>query len=168
MKGTDVFGNVGAELCVLAVWYDPSAGFVTGGGWITSPSGAYNPSPSLTGRANFGFVSKYQKGNSVPSGNTEFQFNAANVSFKSTSMDWLVVAGARAQFKGVGTLNGVGGYSFMLTAIDGQIAGGGGTDKFRMKIWAAVGGLVYDNMLNAPDSSDPTTVLGGGNIMIHK
>jgi hypothetical protein len=167
VKGTDVFGNIGPEVCVLAVWYDPTAGFVTGGGWINSPIGAYTTDPSLTGRANFGFVSKYQKGKTLPSGNTEFQFQAANLNFKSTAFDWLVVSGARAQYKGVGTINGTGNYSFMLTAIDGQTAGGGGTDKFRMKIWGS-SGLVYDNSLNAPDTSDPTTVLGGGNIMIHK
>ena len=45
--------------CTIAVVYDPSAGFVTGGGWIDSPEGAYIPDPSLTGKANFGFVSKY-------------------------------------------------------------------------------------------------------------
>ena len=56
----------------------------------------------------------------------------------------------------------------MLTATDGQINGGGGIDKFRMKITDNNGGLVYDNLLNAPDSADPTTTLGGGSIVIHK
>ena len=36
------------------VVYDPSAGFVTGGGWINSPTGAYTANPSLAGKANFG------------------------------------------------------------------------------------------------------------------
>jgi len=27
--------------------------------------------------------------------------------------------------------------------------------------------VVYDNQLNAPDSDDPATVLGGGNIVVH-
>jgi len=31
----------------------PSAGFVTGSGWINSPAGAYVSDPSLTGRATF-------------------------------------------------------------------------------------------------------------------
>src|SRR5262249_28338019 len=52
----------------MVVIYDPSAGFVTGGGWINSPANAYSPDPTLTGKANFGFVSKYQKGQSVPTG----------------------------------------------------------------------------------------------------
>ena len=168
VRGTDIWGNVGPDVCVLAVWYDPSAGFVTGGGWINSPAGAYVANPLLTGKANFGFVSKYEKGKTIPSGNTEFQFAAAGLKFASTSMDWLVVSGARAQFHGIGTLNGTAGYSFTLTAIDGSVSGGGGTNKFRIKILAPAGGVVYDNQLNAADSADPSTVLGGGNIMIHK
>jgi hypothetical protein len=53
----------------------------------------------------------------------------------------------------------------MLTAIDGDKPGGGGGDKFRIRIRS--GGLVYDNQMNDPDSNDPTTVLGGGSIVIH-
>jgi hypothetical protein len=62
------------------VVYDPSAGFVTGGGWIDSPAGAYAANPALTGNANFGFVAKYQQGANTPTGNTEFQFQAGEVS----------------------------------------------------------------------------------------
>jgi PKD repeat protein len=148
------------------VIYDADGGFVTGGGWIDSPAGAYTADPSLTGRANFGFVSKYQPGASVPTGNTEFQFKAAGFNFKSTAYEWLVVAGARAQYKGTGTVNGSGGYSFLLTAIDGQRPGGGGADKFRIKIWGP-GGVVYDNQVGGADADDPTTTLGGGSITIH-
>jgi hypothetical protein len=55
----------------------------------------------------------------------------------------------------------------MLTAIDGDKPGGGGGDKFRIRIRSDSGGLVYDNQMNDPDSNDPTTVLGGGSIVIH-
>ena len=157
----------GHEATAFVAVYDPTAGFVTGGGWITSPLGAYTLDPTLTGKATFGFVSKYQKGASVPTGNTEFQFKVAGLNFKSTYYDWLVVAGARAQFKGTGTINGAGEYKFMLTAIDGQIAGGGGVDKFRIRIWGDAG-LVYDNQLSAPDTDELTTAIGGGSIVIHK
>ncbi|OLC33243.1 MAG: hypothetical protein AUH84_07305 [Thaumarchaeota archaeon 13_1_40CM_4_38_7] len=152
----------------FVVAYDPNGGFVTGGGWINSPQGAYTANPSLIGKATFGFNSKYQNGATVPTGNTEFNFKVANLNFHSTSYDWLVIAGAKAQYKGTGTINGAGSYKFILTTIDGEINGGGGIDKFRMKIIDINGGLVYDNLLNTPDSSDPTTVLGGGDIIIHK
>src|SRR6266581_7865386 len=131
---------------------------VTGGGWINSPAGAYTSNAILSGKANFGFVSNYQKGANVPTGQTEFQFNVANFNFHSTSYEWLVIAGAKAQYKGVGTVNGVGNYGFILTAIDGEINGGGGVDKFRIKIWDINnnGTIVYDNQLGASDSDTPT------------
>ena len=152
------------------VVYDPTAGFVTGGGWIMSPAGAYVGDASLTGKANFGFVSKYKKGMNSPDGNTEFQFHAGNLNFKSSSYDWLVVATFKGQFKGVGSINGVPGYYFMLSAVDGQINGGGGTDKFRMKIWKIVDDaeyVVYDNQMGGAIDAEPTTTLGGGSIVIH-
>lgn len=150
------------------VVYDPSGGFVTGGGWIQSPPGAYTPNPALAGRANFGFVARYQPGAGLPSGNTQFQFQMAYLAFRSTAYEWLVVAGARAQFRGSGTINGAGDYGFLLTAIDGQVPGGGGTDKFRIKIWGRQGGgVIYDNRLGAAESSDEATELGGGSIVIH-
>ena len=149
------------------VVYDPTAGFVTGGGWIYSPSGAYTPEPTLTGKATFGFVAKYQKGANIPSGNTEFQFKAGSLNFKSTSYEWLVVAGNKAKFKGEGTLNGVGGYKFMLTAVDGQYNKGTAPDTFRIKIWKD-DVVIYDNMPGYSDDSYDGTVLGGGEIVIHK
>ncbi len=169
VRGTDAAGNAGPVSCAYYAVYDANGGYVTGGGWINSPAGAYTSNAILSGKANFGFVSNYQKGANVPTGQTEFQFNVANFNFHSTSYEWLVIAGAKAQYKGVGTVNGVGNYGFILTAIDGEINGGGGVDKFRIKIWDINnnGTIVYDNQLGASDSDTPTIVLGGGSIVIH-
>jgi len=157
-----------AENLFLAV-YDPSGGFVTGGGWISSPAGAYVADPTLAGKATFGFVSKYQKGANVPTGSTQFLFKVADIDFHSRSYDWLVVAGAKAMYKGTGIINGEGEYGFMLSAIDGQLQGSGGTDKFRIKIWdKATETLVYDNLIGAADEANPTTVIAGGSIVVHK
>ena len=52
-------------------------------------AGAYVANPTLTGKANFGFVSKYQHGQSTPDGNTEFQFKAGDLNFHSSSYEWL-------------------------------------------------------------------------------
>jgi hypothetical protein len=152
-----------------AVVYDARNGFVTGGGWINSPPGAYAANGTLAGKANFGFVSKYQKGADVPTGNTEFQFQTANFNFKSTEYEWLVIAGAKAQYKGSGTINGQGDYGFLLTAIDGSVNGGGGVDKLRLKVWdKSTGNVIYDNQTGASETADPTTALGGGSVVIHK
>jgi len=165
----DDTGKTSFNASSMIVVFDPSGGFVTGGGWINSPLGAFPVNPSLVGKANFGFVSKYQKGATIPTGETEFQFQAGDLDFHSVSYEWLVVAGARAQYKGSGTIKGMNGtFGFMLTAIDGQVAGGGGSDKFRIKIWDATGLIVYDNQLGLSDDGDPTTTLGGGSIVVHK
>jgi hypothetical protein len=166
--GTDAAGNTNLKMdCALQAVYDPSAGFVTGGGWIMTPAGSYTLDPSLSGKATFGFVSKYLKGANTPTGNTEFQFHAAGMNFSSTVYEWLVVSGSLAQYKGSGTINGSGNYGFILTATDGQLTGGGGTDKFRIKITnKATGTLVYDNNFGATDTDPPTTVIGGGSIQI--
>jgi hypothetical protein len=130
-------------------------------------AGAHLANPAQTGKANSGFVANYKNGMSVPTGDTEFQ--TADFRFKSTAYDWLVVSGARAQYKGKGTINDAGEYGFLLTAVDGQVTGGGGVDKFRIKIWnIATSAVVYDNVLAASDdlSTDPQAI-GGGSIVIH-
>jgi PKD repeat protein len=165
----DNAGTSGQSIFEYVVVYDPSAGFVTGGGWINSPAGAYTPNPTLTGHANFGFVSKYQRGATVPTGQTEFQFKVASLNFQSTTYAWLVVSGAMAQYKGSGTINGRGDYGFLLTAVDGQSQGGGGADKFRIKIWdKATNAVIYDNQMGVGDTATPSTVIGDGSIVIHQ
>ncbi|WP_321371256.1 T9SS type A sorting domain-containing protein [uncultured Draconibacterium sp.] len=150
------------------VIYDPEGGFVTGGGWIESPPGASVLYPEATGKANFGFVSKYKKGSSVPEGSTEFKFTAGDLNYKSTVYDWLVVAGSKAKFKGDGTINGEGAYSFMISAIDGDVKDNGDPDKFRIKIWNKLDEtVVYDNQLGAELDEDPACVIGAGSIVIH-
>jgi hypothetical protein len=158
------------------VIFDPNGGFVTGGGWISSPLGACTYSaecnPAVTGKATFGFVSKYKNTKTTtpapPEGNTNFHFNAGNFKFDSDSYEWLVISGAKARYRGTGQINGAGSYGFELTAWDGQAPGGPGQDMFRIKIWQGnPGNAVYDNERTSPDG-EATTALGGGSIVIHK
>ena len=135
----------------FVVVYDPSGGFVTGGGWIDSPADAFKADPDLTGKASFGFVAKYKKGANLPDGNTQFQFKAGDLNFKSTSYEWLVVADNKAQFRGAGTINGEGSYTFKISADDDN------PDTFRIQIWDE--GTVYDN--------GSQQALGGGSIKVH-
>jgi hypothetical protein len=153
------------------VVFDPNGGFVTGGGWIMSGDGAYAADPSATGKANFGFVSKYKKGSNIPEGQTEFQFKAGDLNFHSSAYDSgsLVVSNFKAQYKGTGTINGSGEYKFILTAYDGQVQGGDGVDKFRIKIMTMADVIVYDNAMGASDDIDTAnpTAIGGGSVVIH-
>jgi hypothetical protein len=165
-------GGKSNTLTVMVTVFDPSGGFVTGGGWIMSPVGASTLYPTATGKANFGFVSKYKKGSNIPEGQTEFQFKAGDLNFHSSTYDSgsLVVSGHKAQYKGTGTINGIPGYKFVLTAYDGQAPGGGGVDKFRMKITQQISNaVIYDNRMGGSDdidNADPMAI-SGGSIVIH-
>ncbi|MFC1871065.1 right-handed parallel beta-helix repeat-containing protein [Chloroflexota bacterium] len=145
------------ETTALVVVYDPSDGFVTGGGWIESPSNGDYQYMGVGGKATFGFVSKYNKKTELAEGNTEFMFKAGNLNFHSNDYEWLVVNknDSRAQFKGTGTINGEGEFKFMLWASDGE------QDTFRIKIWEENGAevVVYDNGVDQ--------VIGGGSIVVH-
>ena len=107
----------------------------------------------------------------VPSGDTQFSFNAAGFKFKSTSYDWLAISAGKAQYKGVGNVNDVSGYAFLLTAYDGDQPGGDGIDRFRIKIWRLSDNApVYDNRPSAPDDmngADPQPI-ASGSIVVHK
>jgi PKD repeat protein len=81
------------------VIYDPASGFITGGGWIESPPGAYKFDKLAQGKATFGFVSKYLKGAKTPSGSTEFQFKMGNLNFKALLMIGLSFRGPKASIK---------------------------------------------------------------------
>jgi hypothetical protein len=164
-------GGYDTEIFQYVVIYDPSEGFVTGGGWINSPEGAYLPDPTLTGKANFGFVSKYKKGQSTPMGNTEFQLHAANLNFHSGIYNWLVINKHKAIFRGVGTINGVGNYGFIISAIDADLTpSNDDNDMFRIKIWDKNdnNAIIYDNQLGDEENTDPITEIAGGQIVIHK
>jgi hypothetical protein len=157
--------------------YDPTGGFVTGGGWFESPPGAclYDACDNdTTGKASFGFVAKYKKGAQDPSGNTEFQFKAGGLNFHSKDYDWLVVAGSKAKFKGVGTINKSGlEYGFMISAIDADlnINDAFEIDRFRIRIWLLeeTEEVIYDNQVNGDlsDDADPNIEINGGSITVH-
>lgn len=172
VRGTDEEGNTSEAESIYLPVYDPSAGFVTGGGWIWSPKGAYMADTTLEGKANFGFVAKYKKGANIPDGSTEFKFTTGNLNFHSNVYDWLVVAGYKAMFKGTGTINGEGSYKFMISCVDGDLKGNGAKDTFRIRIWDEDGNggetTIYDNQMGADMDAEATTTLGGGSIIIHK
>ncbi|MFC3414448.1 HYR domain-containing protein [Algoriphagus hitonicola] len=167
----DACGNETVGLTDLAVIFDPDGGFITGGGWIWSPKGAYLNYPDAEGRANFGFVAKYRKGKNIVDGNTEFQFRNGNLNFNSTSHEdmSLVITGHKGIYKGAGKINGIEGYSFMVSAIDGNLKDPIEADKFRIKIWETSSGkMLYDNQLGSADNEDATTDISGGSIVIHQ
>ncbi len=124
----------------LVVVYDPRAGFVLGAGHAPE--------------AVFTFTAQYLGLGSVPIGAAAAVL-PGGARFASVSLQWLVVTGFKSQFRGVGRINGVGDYAFLLTAYDGQQPGGGGIDRFRLKIWnRSTGAVVYDNVADPTATDD--------------
>ena len=156
------YDTAGTDYLVV---YDPSGGFVTGGGTIAVAPGSLSTDTNASGKASFGFTSKYQKGASRPSGETQFTFQAGALSFHAPDADWLVISGSKAQYRGTGTVNGQPGYAFQVTAIDGGSTG----DRFRIKIWDPSGAVLFDNQRGTSDDFAASTggALTGGSIVIH-
>jgi hypothetical protein len=166
---TDDDSGEDEEYLRYVVVYDPLAGFATGGGWfIPGQSGNSDPGDQLPGldgtsKATFGFVVKYQNGQStVPGGQLEFQYRAGNFNLHSENYEWLVVTNDNwAKFQGVATIKGMTGlFPFRVDARDGN---GGQPDRFVIRIWAPGGDPDHDGLIYK-GSGD----LGGGNIVIHR
>jgi len=79
----------------------------------------------------------------------------------------MVVTKPYVWLRGAGTVNNVSGYEFLIAAVDGQLTGGGGTDKFRIRIWRKSDGVViYDNIPGGALNALATTVTSNGDIAI--
>jgi len=165
---TDDDGGTSQSVYQYVVVYDPNGGFVTGAGRIWSMAGACQDAalcdPAAEGNAIFGFVSKYRRGASVPTGDTHFRFQAGGLNFDSEAYEWLVVnqGGGTAKFKGSGQVNGEldsngNAFKFMVWAVDGSL------DACRIRIWwedESGEHVVYDNGFNQ--------AIDSGRIVVHR
>jgi hypothetical protein len=163
-KGVTSYATTNGYDEAIVVAYDPNGGYTYGDKKFKSPKGAMPSYPNVAGEMTYGFQTNYYKGATNPKGETWFILNNGEIDleFNALNFDYLVVNGAKAQFKGSGKLvrNGIeqSGISFILTAIDGQLSGGGGIDKIRMKIYNKnTGEVYYDNQPGASDADAPVT-----------
>ena len=147
--GISVGGNnyAGSGASVLAI-FDPSLGFVTGGGTVVN-NGVH---------ATFGFNVKY-KSNGAPQGELLYIEcrPTGTLKLKSTSMQSLSIVGNTGVFIGKATLNGVGNHTFRATVVDNGEPGG--NDRFGLRV-TALGGAIIPGL-----TFDPIT-LSGGNIQV--
>jgi subtilisin-like proprotein convertase family protein len=128
--------------------YDPSLGFVTGGGTIVR-SGV---------KANFGFIVR-PNNNGAPQGELLYieHRSAGDVKLKSAVMQSLSIFSNVAVFGGRGTLNGVANHSFRVTGIDNGEPGS--SDQFGLNVFSPSGAAIADLTFN------PIT-LSVGNILV--
>ena len=131
----DEWGHSGSGTTTVVV-YDRAAGFLTGGGWFTSPKGAVTGDPSATGKAQFQVSAQYAAGASRPDGS--FTLATPRLTLASTGLDWLVVTGDTARLAGPATVGGASGYRFEVTATDAV------PDTLRVVVRDASGAVVYD------------------------
>ena len=151
-------GNFTGTMTPITACFNPS---VAGSGWMQSPEGAYPENPASNGYAIFSLVSKIRKGSMVPWGNAGFVFPIGHLWFHSDKYESLEsnLTGTEVQLKGTGTINGSGGYSFIISA--GDKSKMWGEDTFRIQIWeTATGNVAYDNEANQK--------IAGGLIQIFK
>jgi hypothetical protein len=122
----------GSGSSVLVV-YDPSLGFVTGGGRVS------NPDTGCT--ANFGLNVKYLK-NGKPQGSVLYMEHCStgDTKLKGNVMQSVSIVGRTAVIIGKGPLNGVGNYGFRINVTDNGEPGS--SDLFGLQITAPNGSVV--------------------------
>ncbi len=143
----------GSNQFMYVVVYNPEGGFLTGAGRFDAPVGSIPANPTASGMTNFRTNAKYV--NNVLTGATRLNFRDGQYvfGFDSTAYDWLTVTnGNLAQLHGSGTVNGLDGYTFHVTALDNS------PDTVRVQIWDATNTIVYDNN---------TSSVSNGNIEVH-
>lgn len=106
--------------------YEPSGGVVAGSGSFVSPQGALRKAPGRSARASFSFLA---------GAGAQLQVDLPGMSFRSASLRPVAVKGAGAQFEGSGTIDGSGGYKFILSTMTGAAASPGERGRFSLKVW---------------------------------
>lgn len=134
---------------VSLVLYDPAAGFTIGGGKVLAGGG----------RADFGFAVGFvgPKNKKVLVGQALYIFQKGKnvLKLKSNAMQWLMMSGTTATFRGNATVNGTRNYTFEITVVDkGRL---GTADTLAIKVWKPDGTLLHQI---------PTTKLSRGNIIV--
>ncbi len=166
-NGLTTYTNTNGDLEAILVIYDPNGGYAYGGGYYNSPASALRSNPAATGKASYGFAINYFKNSTYPKGETQFEFKVGDFEFNALNFDYLVISGAKAQFKGTGKITGgQSGVGFIMTVVDGDLDGTG-IDKIRMKIFNKnTGAIIYDNQPGASDAANPVLAVSANSSVV--
>jgi len=151
LVGGDYYTGGGST--VLTV-FDPSLGFVSGGGWVVNPITGY--------RANFGVNVKYLKNGKAQGQIMYIEHRpTGDLKIKSNSMQNVAIVSNEAQVTAKATVGEVGNYVVIGRVIDnGDL---GTSDRFGLKLLDPNGRALVDfNFLSTP------VLLGGGNNQVPK
>lgn len=153
VAATDLPGNTGGPACLEVPVYDPSGGFVTGGGWVGL--GAEGSGDRLV----FSFVARYRKGD-VPEGRARLSAPTRGLELTSNRYEWLVLGepGDEVRLQGLGTMEGLEGEHRFEIRI-GE-ADGGATLRVVVRDGADPGGILFD--------SGPGGAVEAGSVMVHR
>jgi hypothetical protein len=167
-KGIVSYANANGDLDAIVVIYDPNGGYTYGGGSFASPAGSIPGNPQATGLVSYGFQNNYFKTATYPKGETQLEFKVGEFEFNALNYEYLAVDKFKAQFRGSGRITGgQSGIAFIMTVIDGDINGGGGVDKIRMKVFNKnTGEVYYDNQPGAGDADAPLWAVNTGSTIV--
>jgi len=168
--------------------FDTKAGFVTGGGWLRSPTHPDYEFMQTSSRAYFGLMAKYKKGeeNQVQ-GETQLLVENGTFYFRGSlhQARSLVITGNQAFYRGQGKVSyrdkagkftsDPRTFGFLVAATDGNFGKASGKDQLRIQVWeirsnGSRGMVVYDNQAacatNLDDNATACQAING-NIIIH-
>jgi hypothetical protein len=158
--GGDYYTGSGTTVFTV---FDPSSGFVSGGGWIINPNNGY--------RANYGVNIKYLKSGSAQGSllyiehrpNGDFKVKSTSLNSRGGFAIIPITGGAEADIAGKANYVfndvGTGNYSFIARVIDKGTPGT--SDQFGLKLIDPLGQVVTGFTFNP-------VILGGGNNQIPK
>jgi hypothetical protein len=118
----DAAGNEATTDPQTLVVYDPSAGSVSGTGWIVPDPSDGDVLPGIDGKTkgSFDFTARYRSSSATtPAGSFVFTYGKL-FKLQSDTLDWLVVtAGDTVYIQGTASIRGEGSYPFRVTIRDG-------------------------------------------------
>jgi hypothetical protein len=143
-------GSDGVDITVSPTGSAPPAGRLHGEGGIHAVRGTYPARTRLAGKIDFGF-SVRTVGADRRKSSVRVNLKGLGRMLKADGLTSFSVAGAEAELRGIGRIDGRGRYPFLISVVDGDQPGGDGIDRIRIVIWAD-GGILVDT---EPQAADP-------------
>lgn len=156
----DSSGLVGSIMYQYISVFDSNTS-LSGGRSYINPSSAI---PTTSGKIMFGINAKYDN-SGILNGDFKMNFKIENLDFVSTTLTSLTSSNNKAYLTGTGVFNGIGNYSFLITAIDGHSTGGDDLIRIQIKD-ISTNAVVYDSQPGEGNTTDPITVVATGNIRV--